>query len=65
MNYPHASIKLMKTKSNNYFLLDGGGMSSEEISFINEKNKKDGKKTSLFEKELKTYLGKYASMLHK
>ena len=38
-NYPHASIKLMKTKSSNYFLLDGGGMSSEEISFINEKNK--------------------------
>jgi len=35
------------------------------VTFELEKNKKDGKKTSHFEKELKTYLGKYASMLHK
>ena len=35
------------------------------VTFELEKNKKDGKKTSHFEKELKTYLGKYASALHK
>ena len=37
-SFPWNSVSLMRSKTGNYFLWDGGGMSAESISFITEKD---------------------------
>ena len=37
-SYPWNSVTLMRSKTGNYFLCDGGGTSAKTISFITEKD---------------------------